>query len=323
MRNLFLRRALSTLFALALFGWCARYLATGFDWPAVLSALQGAEVGWLALAGLSLLFYFGVRAARWMVMIRTVRPDIRFAGLYVITAASIALSNMTPGQAGEALKVEWLHRRGLVGRITGYGSFAIERVVDLMVVVAMGLVALLLEGPGPGQGRRLPLLLLGLLVALGLGSVLLWRVRFGGRWGARLDQARSAVPDFATLVQVVGLSALGWSAVALGWWLTLRTVGVVLSASQTLMLLSVTTVGVLLSFVPAGLGVAEVLGAALLERMGVPAVPAQVGVVALRGFGLLSILLGGVHIPLARVALGPASRAAPAPTPVELPCPTP
>ena len=68
------------------------------------------RAGWLALAGLSLLFYFGVRAARWMVMIRTVCRSIRFAGLYVITAASIALSNMTPGQAGEALKVEWLHR---------------------------------------------------------------------------------------------------------------------------------------------------------------------------------------------------------------------
>jgi uncharacterized membrane protein YbhN (UPF0104 family) len=165
--------------------------------------------------------------------------------------------------------------------------------------------------------RELPLAFLALLLVLAVGSLLLWRLRLGGRWGSWLSQFRGAVPNPLVLTKVVALTALSWFTVAVGWWLTLRSVGISLTPAQTLAFLSITTVGVLLSFVPAGLGVAEIIGAALLERMGVPAVLAQVGVIAIRGFGLIAILLGAIHIPLARLATRPD---AVEPTPADLSC---
>jgi hypothetical protein len=77
MNRLPLRRPLAALFALILLVWCVRYLATAFHWQAVFAILR-ADHGWLTLASPSILLFFGVRSARWLVMFRATQPGISF-----------------------------------------------------------------------------------------------------------------------------------------------------------------------------------------------------------------------------------------------------
>ncbi len=89
---------------------------------------------------------------------------------------------------------------------------------------------------------------------------------------------------------------VSWSIVALGWQACLLSISIQLDFLDVLGLLSVVTVASIVSFIPGGLGVAEASVAEFLIRCGLAAPVAQAGALSLRGFSLLVILLGGIHL---------------------------
>jgi len=94
------------------------------------------------------------------------------------------------------------------------------------------------------------------------------------------------------------LTILSWVLVAVNWQISLRAVQIHLALSQVLLLISLVTFGVLLSFVPGGFGVSELVTTAVLTNMGVVAVTAQAGALVLRAYSLFVMLFGLVHLAL-------------------------
>ena len=94
------------------------------------------------------------------------------------------------------------------------------------------------------------------------------------------------------------LTVLSWTLIGIGWSLALGGVQIHLALPEVLTLVSLVTVGYLLSFVPGGLGVSEVVTTAILTNMGVAAVTAQSGALVLRAYTLLIFLFGSAHLAL-------------------------
>jgi len=215
---------------------------------------------------------------------------------YWITAVVVSLSILTPGQLGEALKIELMKRRGLLDRLPGAGAFALERTLDLVVISGIAASSLIFgnfaaSSPALKRGAVT-------LVILGIAS-LYFLLRFdpGGRIAPWLIKFRLGGSPRVWISMAV-LTALSWGLVAAIWDIALRAVEIHLAFSQVLSLMSLVTIGTILSFIPGGWGVSEVVTTAILTRMGVVAVAAQAGALILRIQALIIILFGLTHLML-------------------------
>jgi len=289
-------RRLTVLLSLSAFAACVFYVVTRFQWRAALEILAGVD--YLELVGAVCILHFGyilLRTWRWKMVLNRANPGLRFVELYWITAIIVSLGNITPGQFGEAVKIEVLKRRGLVGRLPGLGAFVIERLMDLTIVAAMGAGGLLL---GDGVRARFPALIdaIGILIACVIGAlVLLFRFDPGGRVSHWLAQVRAGSGTPLVWARMFALSLASWALVGAGWQVSLAAVGIHISLVEILWFISLVTLGTLLSLVPGGIGVTEVLAFGSLSTMGVGDVAAQAGAMMLRIYGLIIIAFGLAH----------------------------
>jgi uncharacterized membrane protein YbhN (UPF0104 family) len=283
--------------AVLVFAASVYYLSTHFRWREAFDVLLKADFVKLAvLIGLSHFAYIVVRAWRWHVAVQDAVPGVSLLDCYWITAIAVSLSVVTPGQLGEALKIELMKRRGL-GRLPGAGAFALERLLDLIVVSSMAAAGILL-GRFSRIYRGVQAGAVFLIVLAFACLYILLRFNPGGRisvWLARLRRASTSPKNWAVMAL---LTVLSWTLVGIGWSFALGGVQIHLAVPEVLTLVSLVTVGYLLSFVPGGLGVSEVVTTAILTNMGVAVVTAQAGALVLRAYTLLIFLFGSAHLAL-------------------------
>jgi len=283
--------------AIAVVVACLFYLGTRFDWREPLHVVRDANLVVLTGALVCVHFaYVAVRTLRWQVVVRDRNPGATFAGLYWITAIVINLSILTPGQIGETVKVELLKRRGLGDRLPALGSFAIERVLDVLTLAAFGLVGLAF---GSGLSERFPQLrvLATLLFIVGLG-ILVWLSRSPASavapgWIASL---RAGAGTSAVRGKMLALTVTSWALVGLAWQIALGVVGVHVSLPAVCWLVSIVTFSSLLSLMPGGIGLADVVTIQALIGMGASPTAAQAGALVLRVYMVVAILFGCAHL---------------------------
>lgn len=287
---------LTLLLSLSAFAACLFYVVTRFQWRAAFEYLAGVDYVEFVVAVCVLhLGYILIRTWRWKTVLERGNPGLRFLELYWITAIIVSLGNITPGQLGEAVKVEVLKRRGLVGRLPGIGAFVIERLMDLIIVAGMGAAGLLL---GHGVRARFPAVIdaIGFVIACVIVVlVFLFRFDSGGRVSRWLDQVRAGSGTPLIWAKMFVLSLASWVLVGAGWQISLAAVGIHLPLVEILWFISLVTLGTLLSFVPGGIGVTEVLAFGSLSTIGVGEVAAQAGAMMLRIYGLIVIAFGLAH----------------------------
>jgi uncharacterized membrane protein YbhN (UPF0104 family) len=290
-------RVLAVLLAMTVFAASAWYLAERFQWQAAFGHLLRTDfIRLIILICATHFAYICVRTWRWRTLVRNVNPDVGFMDLYWITAVAVSLAILTPGQLGEALKIELLSRRGLLGRLPGLGAFALERIMDILVLACMGLVGLVfgsgLEESYPGLGIGIGTLILAGLLAL----YLLLRFRPGGRVTHWLEQIRNGSGSPTVWLKTALLTLLAWLLIGVGWQIALYAIDIQLSLPEVVWLIALVTFGTLLSFIPGGLGVAEVLTVEALTNIGVDPIPAQAGALILRAYAVIVVFYGLVHL---------------------------
>lgn len=289
---------LVTLFvASSLFAASIWYLVEHFQWREAFTYLL--RTNFIKLIGMVWAVHFAyicVRTWRWRIVVRHANPEVGFFDLYWITAVVVSLAIVTPGQLGETLKIELLKRRGLLGRLPGLGGFAVERILDVLVIAGMGIVGLVF---GSGLSERYPGLETGAVFLFVVALIALYMVlRFdpGGRTSHWLAWMRTGSGSPISWIKMGLLTILSWSLIGIGWQVSLHAVSIHLALPEILWLISLVTIGTLLSFIPGGLGVAEVLTVQALVNMGVAPVAAQAGALILRAYGLITVLFGFAHL---------------------------
>ncbi len=210
------------------FAWL---LARGLEGDALIRAFSGVSVSAVVLALAFMFAGHAARIGRWWWMLRALEPGLPFGACVRPFLASIALNNVLPLRAGDALRVLGFRRQLRSPATRVLGTLVIERALDLVFLSGIFFVGLL--GLPEGVFPRGFVVAAAALAAAGtvtlLASMLLPLLleRFGDRLpGRRLLAGILARPRWrdaaskhgAHLAAALGLMRSGRRTLALAAW---------------------------------------------------------------------------------------------------------
>ena len=213
----------------AVFIWL---LARGLDLHELGRTFTGLSVSAVILALACITAGHAVRIARWWILLRALEPDLPLGACVRPFLACVAVNNVMPFRAGDALRVLGFRRQLRSPAMRVLGTLVIERALDLCVVSGIFFLSLLglPDGAFPRGFVVAVAWLTGVGAAVILISVLLRplfeRVRgflperrffAGRRWaeavsghGAHLAEALGLVRSVPRALTLFGLSVVVW-----------------------------------------------------------------------------------------------------------------
>lgn len=191
---------------------CLYFATRGTDWSRVGGVLAGAHPGWVGALALACVGVIYVRAQRWRVLLRPFGQVPLYPTLSA-TAIGFGASAVLPFRIGELVRPALLGRRIGIGMSAALSTVVLERVFDVLLVIAC-LFAVSLAYPLP-SGLRSAALVLAVFTGLGFVALLIMQrsparaeaiierllARFPARAGERL---RPLIHSFLS-----GLGSLG------------------------------------------------------------------------------------------------------------------
>jgi uncharacterized protein (TIRG00374 family) len=136
------RTALVSILAIALFWWFLGHARLADVWQQV----RRAQLELVALAFICAGLSYWARALRWQYLLAPVGPT-RFRTAFRTTMIGFAASFVLPARVGEVLRPYLLARQEGLNATATFATVVVERVLDLMAVLA--LLALFLWGAEP------------------------------------------------------------------------------------------------------------------------------------------------------------------------------
>lgn len=233
---------------------------------------------------------FVLRAIRWKMMLARVGFDQRHGyaipgipGVFQIFLLSWFANCVVPARLGDAYRSFLLKERAKTSFSVGLGTILAERLIDLVVMVAMVLVTgVIVFGTSvPSEAEQL-LGLGAVVVAVGIaGAVALWFLRdqvvrliperfthhFLHLHGAIFDILKRPYP-------YAGIGILIWLCDGLRLFLIARSLGTHLRFDEAIVVSLLSALVTIVPITPAGLGVVEGFMIWLLPFVGVPTSPA-------------------------------------------------
>ncbi len=164
------------------------YLALrGVDWSRVWTVVSSARPGFLAAAcGISSLSYF-LRSLRWRVLLNA-QARLGIAPVFWATMAGYLGNNLLPARAGELVRTVLVSARSALTKTFVLTTALTERLVDALVLVAVGSAMLVYTNKAPAW---LADSAAGVSVATAAGLAVLLVLP---RAGNLLDRILSAIP---------------------------------------------------------------------------------------------------------------------------------
>ncbi|GAB5470110.1 MAG: hypothetical protein Kilf2KO_31400 [Rhodospirillales bacterium] len=310
----------------AVAGFFVWLLLSGTPLDDIGAHLAVLPLGSLLLALLCLAIGYFFRIVRWWILLRALDSTLPLASPVWPFLVSIALNNVLPFRAGDAVRIFGFRKRlaAPVSRI--FGTVVIERLADLALLA--GVAALGLWLLGSEQGLKGLALAVGIALALGLGGLILaialapWALRLlarlqqrEGRVGSLAGYGLSFMETLSVLrrnyrgAQLAGLTLLAWLfegavfvTIALG-------MGIVAPPYAPWFSLGAGTLGTLIPSTPGHVGTFDYLAATAMEAFAVPAAQAVAFALAvhavlwvpLTAVGLLYLLVKGKQAVMAPV----------------------
>jgi glycosyltransferase 2 family protein len=253
------------------------------DSQETIDILRAAAPGWIAVLAIFFALDVAIRSYRWRRLLAPIQ-DVPFRRTLAYLLIGYLANNVLPARLGELVRCHYLGDREGVSRTTALGTVVVERVVDIAVVVAIAAGAILvLSVRGMVRDAVLVGGAIGLLLIVGLAFMIAAhrlpgadRVATGvGRWprvgelARRLREGLSVASRPRTLVEVIILTTLAWTATLLGFAAAAQAVGVQLTIGQAALLASGTALASAIPSGPASLGTFELAAVRILGVMGV------------------------------------------------------
>ncbi len=192
-------RGIKFALGIAISAFCVWWAMREVRISEVIAALRQANgLGFLALMALTLVGFL-LRAWRWRWLISTPRP-LPFASLYRATMVGFMANNLFPLRLGEFVRAWVLGRRERLSKTTVFATVVVERVVDMITLLAIFGIALLLHPIGTDtEAGRLTnagaAVLMGLCV--GLTAMLIAIERSPRLMHALVDRTAAFLPERA------------------------------------------------------------------------------------------------------------------------------
>lgn len=252
---------------------CLGFIAWRIDLDEFAKAIVRFQWGWLLFGLCSLALGYSARIVRWSSLLRAAGAHVLPSKCVAPFLGSIALNNILPMRLGDVVRALIFPAAIGIGRIPATGSLVMERLVDLMT-----LLACLVLGLAVTSGAQLPEWLIGTAVGLAIaGSAVLALVFFFSGWLARwvdrrtnmLDASKregtlhalrdllvgfDAMSRLPVLFTLFALSMLVWAGEAGLFWSMLRGFGLEASAGTALVVMAVATLSTLVPSSPGYVG---------------------------------------------------------------------
>src|SRR6185436_17057845 len=127
-----------------------RFGTSGFDWSLFVRSVWSIQPGWLAASVVATMLTYVARAGRWQVLLNPLKPVsmgplvstnvLGFSAIYVF------------GRPGELVRPVWLSRSERIPLTASFATIIVERVLDLLMLIALfGLALQIVELPPSTQ----------------------------------------------------------------------------------------------------------------------------------------------------------------------------
>ena len=300
---------------------CLYLVLRGVDLGQTASLLGGARLPWLALALVGVTADLFFRALRWQALIAPIKPvPLRRLSGYMLVG--YLANNVLPARLGELVRSHYLGDREGISRSATLGTVVVERVVDTVVLVAIGAAAILVLNV---RGVVVSAILVGVAIA-GLLVVALAvalaahrlpgasRIAaFLGRWprvkgiALRLRDGLRVAALPRTVAASVVLSVAAWSCTVVAVLAVGQSLGIELTVGEGALLAAGTNLATAIPSGPGYLGTFEYAGQTIAAAFGLPAARGLALALLIHVLTLVVSSAGGVA---ALVRLGWTRRAA-------------
>jgi uncharacterized membrane protein YbhN (UPF0104 family) len=276
------KKTILILFVVTIAVFCVAKVLLEYQWSTIGKSLQKSNFS-LFLAGsvFSIIFYWLCRALRWQILLQNDGITLPLWQIYLVTGVSVGSSTVTPFQSGEALKVEYLRKHG-ADRLSGYTLFFVERFFDLLIVSGLGLLGIWF-GFDLGISHAYFYVLAITLLTVPVGAMAIIFLFPSERLNSLRILLREKQKQKAALGAALILTAFSWLTVILGWKIALSSVSIDINFLQASSVVSLTTLMMIISFVPGAVGVSEISISTILTKMGIESSLAMKGVVLAGG----------------------------------------
>jgi uncharacterized protein (TIRG00374 family) len=293
----------------------------GIDWTALRNAFRSANPWLLAGVVVATLVTYMARAWRWGYLLAPL-ARVPFMRLFPITLVGFMSALLVP-RAGEVVRPYLIARHHDLKTSAAFASIILERLVDLITVLALFFLYLYVL-PHPAAQTKGPLLgalrLGGALAAAGAGTILAVLLAFhlrADRAMALVDRALFRLParvagpvshalrSFASglavlqaspthLLAILGQSLIVWLAIATSFYCCNRAFGIDLPFQTTFLLIAFLTVGVAVPTPGNVGGFHEAYLLAMTQAFGVSKDTAAAAGIAGHALGNLPVLVLGL-----------------------------
>lgn len=262
------RRTILSLVAAAIIVGVALWRAP-INWTDAWTRIRNAKLD-LYLAAIAVYYAsFLVRSWRWKLLLRNAGEDRPTLRLLPILMVSFFVNCVVPAKMGDIYRAYLARLRQRVPAARALGTIIAERLLDLVVLMALLLIAGAIVFRDRAPGVLIPYVIAGVIVcAAGIGAIAVMRAGRGQRILRLLPEAvfhryesfrMGTVDSFRNLPLLVPLTALVWGMESARLALVVYSLGdgSSLGAAQLLLIALVAALLTTVPFLPGGLGLVE------------------------------------------------------------------
>ena len=234
---------------------------------AVKEELENITYAWIVL---SLGFYWvelSLRIVRWRVLLSQVKPPIEGRHVTIAFLSGYAANNVLPAKLGEAFRADLLGRLANVSRLTAFGSIILERLFDMVVVLAMtawGVLFITTTHPDVLEDVNKGLVILTAPIAILVVVVYFLVAKKDSPLNVKIKalsvklqnliQGLHILEDSSSYLKLIAATLIIWMLNCLAIWSIMMALGIQLGVHQTILLIGITGISAAIPAAPAGIG---------------------------------------------------------------------
>ena len=160
----------------------------------VLTAIRGANPGWIAIGLTGYAAFIVIRSWRWHVILQASAPAATLGDATAVTAIGFALNTVLPFKLGEFLRIGAIAPLARIGVGEATATVVLERVLDVLALLVIALAAAAVAGGGSNSFGLWSGVVVIALASLAIGVVAYLMVSYPQRTLAVIDRIATRLP---------------------------------------------------------------------------------------------------------------------------------
>lgn len=237
-----------------------------------------------------------VATYRWILLLNKPLISLPLKNLFLISSIAKGLGSITPMNTGEFLKAEITHKLADTNRTSQYAIVVVERGLDILTLLLCAVIGIFWQQNFRIWLQEKVIFVLGFLILFLSILIIIISIIYkkNQRFRGIVLELKKVLSLVAEKKLVIPITLLNWVVISFLWWSLFSAFHLSMTYPDVLFLLSLVTFVIVGSFVPGGIGLADVTATELALRMGYLPEQALFFPLAIRANTLISLLFGAI-----------------------------